>query len=389
MIVPTNDELISARLVGSGRLVRFKTNGETIGEMEPFEDSGTQPYPWITPGLFDLQVNGALGISFNDPTITVEGIRRVVDRVLNHGMTGILATLITASNDDIVGALEKIESARSADPVVRKVIAGYHIEGPAISPVEGYRGAHPARWVRVPTAQEYKTWQESAHGLIKLITVAPEIPGALAWIELLVNNGVTVALGHTGSDASSIQAAVALGARLSTHLGNGCASNIDRHANPIWPQLVDNKLLASVIADGHHIPEAFLRAVLRCKRPGNLVLTCDSSALAGCPPALYHMWERPIEVMSDGRVTIPGTQYLAGSGHFLDHCLRHAWMLDEWTPQDILHAATDAPRRLLGLPCIGLRLGDPADLVLWSGNALSEAKPTAVCLAGCWKTAVS
>ena len=153
MIVPTNDELISARLVGSGRLVRFKTNGETIGVMEPFEDSGTQSYPWITPGLFDLQVNGALGISFNDPAITVEEIRRVVDRVLNHGMTGILATLITASNEDIVGALEKIESARSADPVIRKVIAGYHIEGPAISPVEGYRGAHPARWVRVPTAQ--------------------------------------------------------------------------------------------------------------------------------------------------------------------------------------------------------------------------------------------
>jgi len=389
MNFPSGDELFSAQMVGSGGLVRLATQGEVIRVVEHLADTGIQPLPWITPGLFDLQVNGALGISFNDPSITGEGIRLVVNHLLKHGMTGILATLITASSEDVIGSLEKIESARLADPIVRKVIAGYHIEGPAISPVDGYRGAHPARWVRVPTTQEYKMWQESAHGLIKLVTVAPEIPGALPWIELLVNDGVVVALGHTAADASTLSAAVVLGARLSTHLGNGCASNIDRHANPLWPQLVDSKLLASVIADGHHIPDAFLRAVLRCKRPGNVVLTCDSSALAGCPPAMYHIWERPIEVMFDGRVTIPGTSYLAGSGHFLDHCLRKAWMLDEWAPEEILDAATNAPRRLLGLPCTGLQEGDLADLVLWTGNALSDAKPIAVCLAGAWQSIVS
>lgn len=386
---PAVDQPFCARAVPAGRPIRMSIKGDTIRWVEDIPDTGHQPLFWVTPGLFDLQVNGALGVSFNDPSITVDDIRRVVDHLLSHGMTGILATLVTASAEDTTSSLSRIEYARKVDPVVRKVIVGYHIEGPAISPVDGYRGAHPARWVRVPTTDEYRQWQESAQGFIRLVTLAPELPGALSWMESLLHDGVAVALGHTAADASTLNAAVALGACLSTHLGNGCASTIDRHANPIWPQLVDNRLSASVIADGYHVPEPFLRAVLRCKRSGNVVLTCDSSALAGCPPAVYHLWERPVEVLADGRVILPGTGYLAGSGHFLDHCLRHAWALGEWTPEDVLASATDVPRRLLGLPGTGLNPGDPADIVLWSGDVLADAKPVSVCLSGQWQPIVS
>lgn len=340
--------------------------------------------PWITRGLFDLQVNGALGVSFNDPQAPLEDISRAVRHCVANGMTGILATLVTTDRDSISQSLDRLEKARQADPLVEKVIEGYHIEGPAISPLDGYRGAHPSEHVRVPSRGEYEEWKAASNNRLKLITVAPELPGVPEWIAQLTHDRITVAIGHTAADSLEIQRAVLAGARISTHLGNGCASLIDRHSNPIWPQLAEARLASSLILDGYHVPEPFARTVFRCKPPGNLILTCDASPLAGLPPGEYSLWGKTLHIDPEGRVVVPGTPYLAGSGHFLNHCLRNALGSAEWLASDILDAATSVPRSILGLPQRELAVGQQADLVLWRGPCLAKARVEAVCVLGEW-----
>ncbi|MBY0233250.1 MAG: amidohydrolase family protein, partial [Gemmataceae bacterium] len=224
--------------------------------------------------------------------------------------------------------------------------------------------AHPREHVRPPDLDAFLRLQDAAGGLIRLVTLAPEWPGAPAFIGELARRGLVVALGHTAASADAIRRAVDAGARLSTHLGNGCAAMLPRHDNPLWAQLAEDRLLASVIADGHHLPADVLECVLRCKTPARTILTCDASSLAGMPPGLYPMWGKQIEVRPGGRVGVPGTPYLAGSGVFLDACVAHLASLG-WSLPDCLDMASAHPRALLGLPGGSLETGQPADLVLF------------------------
>jgi N-acetylglucosamine-6-phosphate deacetylase len=124
-------------------------------------------------------------------------------------------------------------------------------------------------------------------------------------------------------------------------------------------------LTASVIGDGHHLPEAVLRVILRTKRPGRLILTCDASSLAGLPPGRYAQWGTELDVLPSGKVVVPGTPFLAGSGVFLDSCVRHLDALGEWSLADLLDAAGTQPRALLGLPPREIAVGAPADLLVY------------------------
>jgi len=234
-----------------------------------------------------------------------------------------------------------------------------------LSAEDGPRGAHPRQHIRPPDEAEFARLQEAAGGAIRLITLAPEWPEALAFIERRVAEGVVVALGHTAASAARIRAAVAAGAKLSTHLGNGCHALLPRHDNYLWEQLADDRLLASLIGDGQHLPEAVLRVMLRVKRPGRVILTCDASSLAGLPPGRYAQWGSELEVLPGGKVVVPGTPFLAGSGVFLDACLRHLESLGEWELADLLDAAGNQPRALLGLTTRNLTEGEPADLILF------------------------
>ena len=160
--------------------------------------------------------------------------------------------------------------------------------------------------------------------------------------------GVVVAIGHTAATPARIREAVRAGARLSTHLGNGSHAVLPRHENYLWEQLADDGLWASVIADGHHLPPAILRSILRVKTPARVVLTCDASSLAGLPPGRYAMWGQELEILPTGRVVVPGTPFLAGSGVFLDACVRHLLGLGEVSLADALDMAGARPRRTAG-----------------------------------------
>ncbi|MBV9122020.1 MAG: N-acetylglucosamine-6-phosphate deacetylase, partial [Planctomycetes bacterium] len=155
------------------------------------------------------------------------------------------------------------------------------------------------------------------------------------------------------------------GARLSTHLGNGAHALLPRHPNYIWDQLAADELWASIICDGHHLPAAVVRCLVRVKTPARTILTCDAGSLAGLPPGRYRDWEQEFEVLASGKIVIPGTEYLAGSGVFTDTCVGNVIRFAGIRLHEAVDMAGARPRELLGLSPRRLQPGDPADLVLF------------------------
>jgi N-acetylglucosamine-6-phosphate deacetylase len=304
------------------------------------------------PAFFDPQVNGCLGVSFTSSELTVDGIDTVVAECLRHGVGGFCPTVITAGIDTIRHAFLTLAKVRDA----ADRIPCFHLEGPYISGKDGPRGAHPKEHVRDPNWDEFRSWQDAGDGRIKMVTLAPERPGALRFIEHLVNDGVVVALGHTAATGQQIHDAVSAGATVSTHLGNGCHATMDRHDNPVWHQLACDDLMASVIADGHHLPPALLKVIARVKGRSRLFLTADTGPLAGLPPGRYRDWGQEFEVLPNGKIVVPGTPFLAGGGHFLDTCVANLVRFAGWSVDEAVAAASIRPRELLGLPATDERI---------------------------------
>lgn len=320
---------------------------------------------WVAPALFDLQINGCLGISFNSPTLTVEQVRTVVDECRRHGIGGLLPTLVTNSGEALAHGFTTLRRACEADPVVAAAVPGFHLEGPYLAPEDGPRGAHPKEHVHDPDLDEFRRWQDAAGGRIRLVTLAPERPGALQFIEQVSRSGVVVAIGHTAGTPAQIRDAIAAGARLSTHLGNGSHAMLPRHDNYVWEQLAADALWASLIPDGHHLPASLIKVIVRVKTPARTVITCDASSLAGMAPGRYAQWGTELEVLPGGKVVVPGTPFLAGSGVFTDTCVGHVMRAAGVGLRDAIDMAGARPRELLGLPAWELMAGSRAPLMLF------------------------
>jgi N-acetylglucosamine-6-phosphate deacetylase len=370
---------IRARLHPTGEPVEVICQGGTIREVLRTREGAPNATPparlleggFVAPGLFDLQINGCHGKAFSSARLTPEDVRHVVDACAGHGITGLCPTLITNSREALVHGFATLDAACQADPVVAQAVPGFHLEGPYISPEDGPRGAHPREHVRPPDWEEFCRFQDAASGRIRLVTLAPEQDGALDFIEKLTAAGVVVALGHTAASGPRIRDAVRAGARLSTHLGNGAHAVLPRHDNYLWEQLAEDGLWASLIADGHHLPPAVLRCMVRIKTPARLVLTCDAGSLAGLPPGRYREWGQDLEVVATdlgNKIVVPGTPYLAGSAAFLDTCLPVARAWGGLALADVLDMASARPRQLLGLPVPAIAPGAPADLILFDDD---------------------
>jgi N-acetylglucosamine-6-phosphate deacetylase len=335
------------------------------GRIRSVADSDQNPARWIAPAFFDPQINGCLGISFNSPTLTPEQVRTVADTCRAHGVGLFLPTLITNGFEPIRHGFATLERARSADAELGRRIPGYHLEGPYLSGDDGPRGAHPREFVRDPDWDEFRRWQDAAAGNIRMVTVAPERAGALAFIEKLTATGVVVAIGHTAATGTQIRDAVKAGAKTSTHLGNGSHALLPRHDNYIWEQLANDGLWASVITDGHHLPPAVVKCIVRAKGVARTLLTCDAGSLAGMPPGKYREWGTDLEVLPSGKIVVAGTPFLAGSGHFTDVCVGNVVRFAGVTLAEAVEMATTHPRQLLGLPTQTIEADQPAELVLF------------------------
>ena len=282
-----------------------------------------------------------------------------------HGIGGLCPTLVTNSAEALLHGFATLRRACEIDQDIARAVPCLHLEGPYISPDDGPRGAHPKQFVRPPDWDEFRRFQEAAGGRIRLVTLAPEHEGALPFIERLTASGVVVSLGHTNATGPCIRAAIAAGAKLSTHLGNGSHALLPRHDNYIWEQLAADELWASIICDGHHLPPAVIRCILRVKTPARSILTCDASSLAGLPPGRYSEWGQEFEILSSGRIVVSGTSYLAGSSAFTDLCVGHALQHGGVSLADAVDMAGARPRELLRLEPRSLDVGAPADLVLF------------------------
>jgi N-acetylglucosamine-6-phosphate deacetylase len=239
------------------------------------------------------------------------------------------------------------------------------VEGPHISPEDGPRGAHPAEWVRPPDFEEFKRWQDAAQGNVRLVTLAPEWPGSCRYIEELANRGVVVALGHTRASAEQIRDAVSAGATLSTHLGNGSGAMLPKTANHIWEQLAEDRLAASFIVDGHHLPDAFLRAALRAKGLERSILITDAVAPAMCAPGPYSLGAVDVELKDDERVVLRGADRLAGSALRMDRAISNAMRIAGLSLVEAVALATTNPARVGRIygRVRGLKAGERADVV--------------------------
>ena len=348
---------IDGRHLQTGEPIRVTAAGGVVTAVEPIAER--PGLPTLAPGFFDTQINGALGVSFNSPTLTEAGVRQVVAECRAHGIAGFAPTLVTGPFDALRHGFATL--AGLAD--LTATIPVFHLEGPYISADDGPRGAHPRDHVRPPDADEFDRWQDAAQGRIRLVTLAPELPGALAFIEHLRKGNVVVSIGHTAATPAQLRDAVSAGATASTHLGNGCAATMPRHDNVIWEQLADDRLTAGVISDGDHLPASVVKCILRAKTVARVYVTCDASSLAGSPPGRYRVWGDEFEVTAAGRVVVPGTPYLAGSGHFTDHCFER--LLNDYgvTLVDALTLTTRNARVLLGLPVPTLAVGQSAALI--------------------------
>ena len=253
------------------------------------------------------------------------------------------------------------------------MVAGCHLEGPYISSEDGPRGAHPREHVRPADWDEFCHLQDASGNRIRLVTLAPESPGAKEFIERAVASGVVIALGHTAATEDQIATAVHAGARLSTHLGNGSHGMLRRHPNYIWEQLAEPRLYASIIADGHHIPPSVIRTIIRTKTPARTILTCDASGFAGCPPGIYEQGSGRFQLLEDGRIVIAGQdQLLAGSSLITDTCVANVMTFAGVSLEAAIDMAGRVPARLLRLEEIRLARGFRADLVLFGTQPQSR-----------------
>jgi len=319
----------------------------------------------LAPALIDIQLNGYAGVDLNDPKVLPEDVSRMAEAIWATGVGTFFPTIVTGSPERMIRSLRVVREACRADPNLNASVGGFHVEGPFISPEEGPRGAHRREYVRPPDWDEFLRWQEAAEGTIRLVTLSPEWENAPAFIERVVSTGVRVAIGHTKATATQLDAAVEAGATLSTHLGNGAHALLPRHPNYIWEQAANDRLWASFIADGHHLPPATLKCLLRAKTLERSILTSDAVSFAGLPAGSYRGWNgEEVEVLPTGRVQLSGTPYLAGAGLPLIRGVENAVRFGGVPFEKAFALATSQPATFFGLPGgAQLEVGSPANLL--------------------------
>ncbi len=301
---------------------------------------------WLSRGLVDIQVNGYQGVELTAPDLTLEGLEACEKALAAQGLARWCPTVTSQEPKLILEVLGKI--ALGIEKGALRRVHCIHTEANWLSAEEGYRGAHLPQFMNDPSPAEFDTWQAAARGHIGYVSLAPERKGALDFVRYLSGKGVLPALAHHNAGYDTVQAAADAGARLCTHLFNGSAGVMPRHNNVIYHQLSEDRLWASFIPDGNHIPYHVLRVGLRAKGLERSVFTSDLVSLGGMPEGVYSFPEQEVEVR-DGSVFLKGTPYLYGAWSSLAQCVGRAVAAGVLDPGDALRLASTNPARLLGM----------------------------------------
>ena len=360
---------IDARHYATGIAYTVSLQEGRIAALVPLSDD-TPDLPYFAPGLIDVQVNGYGGQEFNDAQLTADKVVEICLAMDQDGVTHFCPTFTTQAHELLSHSMATVAAAIESDPRVAARCQSLHLEGPFISAADGPRGAHPQEHVRPPCWDEFERLQEAALGRIGILTLSPEYEGTASFIEKVVGSGVVVAIGHTAANSDQIRAAVDAGATMSTHLGNGAHGTIRRHPNYIWDQIAEDRLTCSLIVDGHHLPAAVVKSIMRAKTPERCVLVSDITGMGGMPPGCYETTGLgQVEVLSDGRLVVPGQdQLLAGAALPIGVGIAKVMEFGEVQLETAIQMATWGPAKILKRPVPRLEVGADADLVFFDMN---------------------
>jgi len=261
--------------------------------------------------------------------------------------------------------LRIIGGALRKDPLLWKMCLGIHLEGPYISPEEGPRGVHPREFIRLPQWKELERFQEACGGLIKCLTLAPEVKGAIPFIKKAAAHGMIIGIGHTDACEEVLDVAVQAGARLSCHLGNASSKAPFHHQDPIQKQLAMDQLMASIITDGIHLPPDVVNNYVQAKGTDRILLTTDSMAGAGAPPGRYTLGDLGVEVGPDRAARLAGTSRLAGSTLTMDRAITNVIRFAGIDLPSAIHMAAKNAQKLFAEVGGEIVPGQSADLVLF------------------------
>ncbi len=366
--------VIEAIHYATGSPVRIEINNgiiECIKEITELTDEESNLF--VAPGLIDNQINGYSNVDFSGNNLTAPDIIIAAKAIRNDGVTSFLPALISNSHENLIKNLRILSDALETDEKLSESIPGFHLEGPYISPEDGYRGCHPAKYVRKPFWNEFIEYKKASGGKIIQVTIAPEVEGAIEFIRLCSNDGIVTAMGHTNASAEQISLAVDNGVSLSTHLGNGCANLINRHNNPIWPQLANDHLTASIIADGYHLLPDEIYVFYKVKRPDNIILTSDVTHLAGMAAGKYIFLESEVILTEEGMLLNPELNCLAGATFPLKKGVENMIKFTGCSLSEAINMASGNVARIYNLNDRGtLTMGKRADIILFKrdGNEL-------------------
>jgi N-acetylglucosamine-6-phosphate deacetylase len=329
----------------------------------------TLPDGLLVPGFVDLQVNGYFGVEFQ--TACADGWAEVTRRLPSTGTTSFLPTLITAPVDRLAAVLRAARVITAGLPPGGARILGVHVEGPFISPAR--RGAHNAAWITDPSPGAVSELIAAGAELLRLVTLAPELPGALPAISQLVDAGVLVSVGHSDATAEQVAAAAAGGARMVTHLFN--AQRPLRHREPgvVGQALTDRRLTSGLIVDLHHVAGSVCGLAFAAA-PGRIALVTDAAAPAGMPPGEYLLGGEPVTLPAgEGVPPLRADGTIAGSALGMDVAVANAVACGVMLA-DAVAAATRIPADLIGRPDLGrIADGAAADLVWLSPQLTTRA----------------
>lgn len=299
--------------------------------------------------FFDLQVNGYAGVDFNADGVTADDLHHACERLQADGVEGCLVAIITDPIAAMCRRLSALAAMRDRDPVARRVIAGFHIEGPFLNATDGYRGAHPRDAIRRADTGGMRHLLDAAAGLARIVTLAPEQDPGFAVIRLLEAEGIVVSAGHTDASMDVLQGAIDAGVSMFTHVGNGCPMMMHRHDNIVQRALsLADRLQMSFIADGAHVPFVALKNYLQLVPLERCCIVTDCIAPAGLGPGRYTLGRWDIVVGDDMVPRSPDGSHFVGSGVTMNQSAKNLLAELNLPPETVRRLTYDNPKGFVG-----------------------------------------
>eukprot|EP01084_Bolivina_argentea_P036812 68065_1 len=299
------------------------------------------------PGFVDLQVNGYKGCDFSSKSLTLESFENACWQLIKDGTIGFLPTIITAPIDVYEHVIPIIvQTMNNKNSNLRHYILGIHLEGPFISNKPGAVGCHRPQYTKHPNIKLLQKLINISENNIRLITIAAELPNAKELAQYATNHNIIVSLGHQLANYNQIHEITKYGAKLLTHLGNAMPHKVHRHNNPLIFGLAENRLMASIICDGYHLPLPLIKLIISIKGFNNIILVSDVSPVAGLPNGNYNHLGIEITI-NNQHVYQTNAEGLAGSGCNLYQCVKYLLQNTDYDIQYIIQMSVINPLRLL------------------------------------------